>query len=361
MSKLIVLCNRFCNKLIARIRKEADPEVAAQITCFEKLPTEIWQGIASYLPRSSTASLALTCRSAYNTMGIQSLVDMKSPDHKTDKCRFLELMDNRFPGHFLCYSHGIYHPRGLRKAHRRRTAFMDITRPWACDPPSKLFLLSADNNITWATVQLIMRAHRYQPAHGKSVKTLRGNFNGGRGWHTYSKPCIIDDRLLVRVSAYYWIPTGSVLQEDGAGAFPELGVGVTCQHCHANPKLKALCMNALVRFRDARPKPWMKGSFEYWSRLYRCLLCPTEYQVALARPWDFSELDKTLRETYKCHYVLVVRRWIDFGEGRSAESREWVALAGKMAAGRQPTLWDTRGAPTIQERFGDGDDEDAGF
>tara|TARA_R110002060_G_scaffold61055_1_gene70635 strand:- start:994 stop:1329 length:336 start_codon:yes stop_codon:yes gene_type:complete len=62
----------------------------------------------------------------------------------------------------------------------------------------------------------------------------------------------------------------------------------------------------------------------------RCPECPSEYLVELKLAEDKED------PLVRFKQAIVVTRWCDFGDGRSPDGLEWVAINGLEIEGREP-------------------------
>ncbi len=219
---------------------------------------------------------------------------------------------------------------------------------WKCDSGNEMNL--SFKRVPWSAVQLMMRAHKYGPQYGISAKSLDLALGVIDGWIDYSISRIVNNRLLIRVRAHYWIPRASTSQEEIARAVPWPGHGlrITCHHHGGDGGFKGPCLTAVTELSRST-----SDEFTYESVVYRCQFCPSEYQVSLQQARHFGEL--AFSQILRHRYVLAVTRWMDVGECLSNNSREWVALSPRCT----PEYFDFSCIQGIRSRFesseGEGD------
>lgn len=74
------------------------------------LPVELWKPIASYLPPSDRAALAMSSRYFMTCLGPTALKDLNIPDNRNEKLKFLfHSLKGQLPDHYLCDRCVIYH------------------------------------------------------------------------------------------------------------------------------------------------------------------------------------------------------------------------------------------------------------
>ncbi len=334
---------RHCRSMVARITRS---KKTTKRTCFDTLPPELWQMIASYLPLSSAASLILTCRSALALIGTQCWVDLNLRSQSLERMRFLEFLDKSLPRYFLCQQCHIFHRRWRRECLNDGASGVYFFLRWECDLPTRFTLLAPYGaDVTWSAIQLVMRAHRYGPQYGISIRSLHANYHAGMGWSRHSIPRIVDGRLLIRVRALYWIPRPLPPRDEVTCPWPQSTTGITCQHSSRGGWLFKLCLAAVTDLSSSTA-----DEFEHDSELLHCLFCPTEYMVQIRQARHFREMAWPFPQIFRRRYVLSITRWIDIGDGRSILSKEWTALATRNIW-RRLERFDYSGMQGIRSRF----------
>ena len=90
------------------VREEPDAK-PHELTSLEKLPAELLEMIATHLPLSSVATLALCSRRLLQTLGTQYWDLLKDQQHPADRTNFLELIDPEISDLVLCMECKKFH------------------------------------------------------------------------------------------------------------------------------------------------------------------------------------------------------------------------------------------------------------
>lgn len=260
-------------------------------------------------------------------------------------------MDRLLPFHLLCFSCGVYHLRihpGEESLKATRVINSVVNCPNATKPGNKprRIRIAVGHTLPFTFAQLVMRAHRYTPAHGIPLHSLFRRWQDRDSeWMIESSYFIHKGHLLIRVVSRSFatasMPASAqrVLlyspREDYTPYFS------TCSHWR-DGELMNVCKCALGHI----PKPTQTISQQlhrgpqftlptrnanpivslcsYCRPMRRCPECPTEYLVEL----KFAEDKNDPLNRFK--QVIAVTRWSDLGDCQSSNSVEWAAVNGDM-------------------------------
>jgi hypothetical protein len=128
-----------------------------------KLPPELIQHVARFLPPSSAAAFVLSNKHFLVALGNKYLKLEKS-----DRLCFLKTMEQQLPDHLLCHSCLSFHRR-----HRYRSS-CGLQRESLCFRRSGVFHYGLRGNFTllFSDVQQVMNHHRFGESHGFSAKEV---------------------------------------------------------------------------------------------------------------------------------------------------------------------------------------------
>lgn len=167
--------------------------LTAPKSVFDKVPYDIWYLILANLDPASAASIALTCRTAHDLFGKQCFAKLRIHRNFYHRLRFLELMDQSMPAHFLCPYCAIFHQRKSEKnewerrfcigqdqykqkaeydlSGRKYEPFekMEPRFDWTrqqCQSDACEFAVFGNRCLTWSSLHLLYRQHRLGLKHG---------------------------------------------------------------------------------------------------------------------------------------------------------------------------------------------------
>lgn len=313
------------------------------------LSGELWKRIASFLDPVDAVYLALSTKTLSRKLGPTPFRRLNAPENRNDKHAFLHRLDERYPDQLLCFPCAKYHKR-LHPG--KETPKIDyVANPIFLCPNVKASVLprtrlTYNRQLTYAYVQLALRAARYGPSYGIDVNSLARRWKCKEsGWSHRTHYMIHDGRLLLRVKSQHFTPPAKELTEtaerhilyDREEYVPFFSV---CAHWRDGDLMKICkCMMSHV---PAPPDPYHKqlqrgfkvskaaANPDFLVRgcdecrpARRCPECPTEYLVEVQMVEDPT--DKVF--TFK--HAIVVTRWSDLGDGSSPyTSPEWAAING---------------------------------
>ena len=259
------------------------------------LPTEMLQHIASFLPTSSAAALALCSHSLNRFLGTQYWDKLREP-HQEGRIDFLSLLEKDLNDYILCQRCAKLHLPDNRR-------FLDayLSPEWR---PCFKADMSDDSMrhyhyiFRFEHVQMAMKQHRLGLDSGPHVDHLSNTKTYYMGRCTYQasiKARIVFDNFLLRIQDRVLIPPGQVLGEPSA-LFTDL-----CPHLKSFGSGDGRCR--LRHIHDQQRCSRCSG-------LKQCRYCPTEFQI------DHKNFGKR-------GIVVYITRWMDFGAGLTAFDPKW--------------------------------------
>jgi hypothetical protein len=273
--------------------------VSLNSTPFETLPFELVISIAKYLSPSDAASFALSGRRIRAVLGNQHL-DSLRPEASDEPSRL------QMPLDIACDS-CLMHHQLLSERHRdvlyaRREEPLDEVD----DDEIVAMCLSLSESFVDITFRSVMKLHCY----GINCQKLLALFADVDTGHLpgvtnqWASACRISNgRLIFRHQNWILHPAGAT-----SYSLPPSGARlIVCPHyniLHERFNDKLSCR--LDHWRDAQ----RNMSCSVCSGLFQCTYCPTEFQIDVK---DFGAVG----------VALVVTRWLDLGEGRSALDPSW--------------------------------------
>ncbi|KAG4438883.1 hypothetical protein IFR05_005618 [Cadophora sp. M221] len=323
----------------------------------DSLSVKLWGRIASVLPAGDKAALAFSTRTLLMRVGAESWWELEKEENRSEKIRFLLTMDEKLPGHLLCFSCARYHVRtqrgeeSLKKANvLNRVYFCPMVgKPGNVQPRARI---TPGWNLPFTFVQLVTRGQRYGVAtHGIPVNELGRRWKDPYSeWTHQSRYYIHKGHLLMRVTSKSFAgpklpPSGQrhllYNREDYTPYFS------ACAHWQ-DGELMAVCKCALSHIPEnrqtaaeqlkqgpsihrnlLRPNP-IVSLCSRCRPMRRCPECPSEYLVELKLAEDKEDPMVRFKQ------AIVVTRWCDFGDGKSPDGVEWAAINGLEIEGRKP-------------------------
>lgn len=177
-------------------RPSKEKEVCAKSAYIERLPIEIWQYIASYLPIVSAASLTICNRYLLNVLGTRYWHELSTKPAL--KAEFLSSFEKDLPNHWICYYCAVFHQRHQDQESRWDFFIRDFKHMY--DPPcvtrNWIHVGWGDIGIKHYQVQLAMNQHRYGLSHGVSVKSFYHPWTATRGRQSLDKSYFMRARIV---------------------------------------------------------------------------------------------------------------------------------------------------------------------
>lgn len=337
-------------KSVSRLDPQSlDPDTKAGDRRTASVPDGIWNRIISYTSPATAASLAFASKAFRHRLGPQPWVVLNYPKNSEYKIEFLASLDSQLPDHLLCFRCITYHRRVQRGQERlRATATLNplFICPWASEPteiPLRM-RIAPGHTLPFTFVQLVMRAHRYEPDYGISSESLSRRWKCRESeWSHQSRYFINKGHFLIRVVSKSFAqpalpPSGLrhllYSREDYSPYFS------ACAHWR-DGELMNVCKCALGHIpkpketiaQQLRSGPQISNSMRNVNPIVslcsqcrpmrRCTDCPTEYLIEI----KFEE-DKNDPVT-KFKQAIVVTRWSDLGDGTTPLSGAWAACNGE--------------------------------
>lgn len=290
------------------------------------LPPELWLLVGDFLPLEAQAALAFTCYSMAQTLGGKSWAQLR---HDVDsKLAFLRLLNDTFPGHWLCYRCAKYRARVNERDTRAGREHPCHHTCWGTNGCTSL--VPALARLEFADVHLEMRAHRLGPQFGLKVPSFdRLQRHSTPPGYTYSlDTAVVGGRLLLCLSS-----ATSLTEVEGFNEYHlrrHMGV---CYHFEG--EIMDLCHCVLSH--NANPDGLIQCS--ECLPLRRCHSCASEYLLRGERIFPSG-----------CRLTLY--RWSDMGDGLDPSSREWTAASTIWAvSGSKNKVFGLNGLPSVCKRF----------
>lgn len=321
------------------------------------LSVKLWGRIASFLAPGDQAALALSSRTLLMRVGAESWWELEKEENRSEKLRFLMTLDKQLPGHLLCFSCAKYHKRiqrgeeSLKRANVLNPIYNCpmVGKPGHVAPRARI---TPGWNLPFTFVQLVMRGARYGVStHGIPVNELGRRWKDPYSeWTHQSRFYVYKGHLLMRVTSKSFAgaklpPSGQrhllYSREDYTPYFS------ACAHWR-DGELMDVCKCALSHIPEnrqtaaqqlkqgptihrnlLRPNP-IVSLCSRCRPMRRCPECPSEYLVELKLAEDKED------PLVRFKQAIVVTRWCDFGDGKSPDGLEWVAINGLEIEGREP-------------------------
>jgi hypothetical protein len=283
---------------------------------FNKLPPELWLDIIEFLSPASAASLTYTCRWMYNQYGERPCSILKLPGHEQDKLELLSYLDADLPKHRLCHPCAIFHRRKSLGAEQKEVK-ANYGGCWiGCERRAGETKLGTGYSLTWPSIRSVMRACRFGPEYGMSLDVLARVWENDDGWKHRAEPSIVNGRLLMKVQSALPVDwaTESIFKNRISDIMRHSWLGC----------LQEIVKCALHHIRS--DESYTIGDC-FCKSLRRCPECPTEYMIETKRISNISGDMRKSMEARGVQHVLIVTKWMDYGEGKSPLSPEWQALA----------------------------------
>lgn len=268
------------------------------LSSLERLPFELLQHIASHLPASSAASLALCSHHVRDVIGTQCWVAIRAPS--PEKRKFLSYMEQDLPDHRLCDRCAQFHRRD--PVEERMRILLDLRPKRKCAQEDGVAQFYPWIDIQFYHVQLAMNRHRFGPAHGLHLSKFSRSFPEDvirRDPKTWMQARIVDDTFILRWETKILIGA-SVTFDD----VRRIGLRI-CPHLWSYHYNNLLFKTIACRFGHAET-----GTCNDCTGLIQCRFCPTEFELSQHSLGPQA-------------YVLVLTVWRNFGSGRSSKDPRW--------------------------------------
>lgn len=316
----------------------------------QRLPSELWERIATFLSLADAAHLAISSKLFHDMLGRGPLEALRLPENRVERIRFLNHLDRHLPGHLLCFPCGVYHRRTSVGGEKLKADF--VNNPlYLCPSVKSSYLprmrLAFGRELPYSFVQLATRHATQSQQHGVHPDTLARRWKDAQsGWFHQTRYIVHDGRLLMRVRSNIFAPPSltptaeRMLLYDREDYLPffsvcahwrdgELMRLVKCALSHVPPPQETLLhqIRQSPRVRDWIVKPgFMARMCDECRPARRCPECPTEYLIEV----NITEDKDDPYNRFK--HMLVVTRWSDLGDGSSpTASPEYCAVNGIKA------------------------------
>lgn len=306
---------------------------------FKKLPLDLVGYLAEFLAPSAAASLTLTCKPIRHILGNQYLDRLWARDFEPDRRTFLKLLDKDLPNHVVCSYCNQLH-LGDKRRHYSLLLSLCGTRP-LCEIAEKEQDVHRyiNPNFSYVQLQSARKLHhsRYDKEHSQKLYNML----------SYDKINIYNTHSHQQVS-YIWFTRGRFIycQQDRFRFCHQNCLSrskkrgcIECRHGGEDSVLTVLlslvvCPHLQYPLTETKFESIMTCRASHWniarlnrtcatcSGLHQCKTCPTEFQFDTL---DYSESDRR----------LILTRWLDLGEGQTAEDPKWTSHIGSGGGGQE--------------------------
>ncbi|KAI9880202.1 MAG: hypothetical protein M1830_004788 [Pleopsidium flavum] len=288
-----MVCNFFTRA------KDNNGEERIRISLIE-LPVEILQFIASLLPVSSAASLALCNHSICHAIGTQFWHALRREDQSNPKLDFLLCLERDLRSFILCHRCLKLHRRDPVEGPKQR--YYGNRERQCVKEDGVLRNYAFDYNMKYKHVRLVMNAQRSGPSHGIPLDALRHVWSRkNSNLKVWLEPRIVADELLLRARSRV------LMHFEREFKHVKKYILKICPHltAHDDDNLLAHLITCRLSHLDNRPCLFCDG-------LRQCRSCPTEFQVEIE---DLGEAG----------VAVLVTAWNNLGSGRSPSDPKWRA------------------------------------
>lgn len=279
--------------------------------CVGHLPTTVWLNVASYLPLSDQACLAISCSYLHDRLKTQPggdgtpsppgvLQKLKTAHQWRERNKFLFRAFDFFPDtHEFCEECSIYHLQNSTQPHSLLSEIINVDEG------------IGNVELTWDGLQEMNVKIRGKSA--PQIATLEIDDMYFESWEVDAFLAIHKDKCLIFWFFRQYI-TSRVLQKPSS----QVHLPILCKHDASwsmKPELKSM-LNKV-------PRPWQDfdSTFELQSMRYQCGFCPTEAVMHISDLTSAKE-----RADHGAKYVTEIVSVMDIGSGYTTHSREWAAL-----------------------------------
>ena len=260
----------------------------------QMIPTEMVQHIASFLPYSSAACLALASRHLRSCLGQQYLPILGS-DHfanigAIEHNLFLSLLERDLPGYTHCeicrILHPVYGTEGLRYSSVELIGW--VRRGWPCIDMMEKARVTWGYDLSWRAIQLVMRRHHLGGSYWISIENLCRHTQG----MDTVEARIIEDELYLRMEVHMSIPRPEI-------HLPNLWF---CPHSVTSH----ISSNDFVQNIRCGASHFQQTTCPTCSGVKRCPACFMEYTIQK-----------------EGRYGILVTAWHNFGAGKDKLDPKW--------------------------------------
>lgn len=265
-----------------------------------KLPTELLQMIAGYLPISDLAALALSCHRLYHVVGTSW-----SPLKEEDRSAFLTVLQRDLPSMYLCQTCVRFHSFDQQEGPRKWWLGQANRR---CQFKAGWVYNGGHYGLHFYYVQLVMNRHFFGPKHGIPLDALAHTaVNTESCGVVISRACcprIVKSELFL-AATYQFHHKKGVLE---LLKFIDSHYFRICHHLSTD----SLSSISMRRFPELFKDPSEGSSGNTRSDIRRCCdFCLTDYGLVI-----LDQGEKGAK--------LVVNTWHQLGSGRTPQDPKWI-------------------------------------
>lgn len=281
-----------------------------------KLPVEVVQEIASYLPRESAASFCLSSSYICYAIGTEQLhAYLKAALSKIQKRANLQIVERAFPSHWYCPWCDVFHkhetaggPKNFAKETKRDCAEFNS-------------FLRAGNHyvLAYHHVRMAMNRHSWGPDYGIGLEEFSYQQKGSNKILNVSCPAnmdistrIVANKFLLNVHYAISVPISLTKRSEFYqrlwASLPQIVVGHRNDRDGHNGMLYDI----------------QHSTSNFWkSDVDVCKTCATDYAVSAAYPQ--VEATESCAGVNPKNVEIVIEVWRDLGNGKSPFDTQWRA------------------------------------
>ncbi|MCJ1358093.1 MAG: hypothetical protein MMC33_008091 [Icmadophila ericetorum] len=172
----------------------------------QKLPLEIFQHIASFLPTGSAASLALCSHALMLSLGRQYWFRLR--EEREQRRQFLRYIERNTPGFYFCHCCVKLHPlKAVPRLGRSRKATSHAALHGGCFSAGGHLALGPLHDIEYTHVQLALSRYRWGSEHGIDLGQLTlddPKYHLRKARHLTITPRIVNSELILKVQHIFF-------------------------------------------------------------------------------------------------------------------------------------------------------------
>jgi hypothetical protein len=276
---------------------DQDPSAVARL---DKLPVEVIQRIAEFLPPDSAACLILSKKILALAIGHRSWVALRSKQFRYERLKFLILMQRDLLEWVLCYHCEKLHPVKRKPISYTTWLYLDEIR---CSEADGIVELLPNYILRWQHAHMIMKLNRLNSTNNDWLNAL-SHFNFRCGVpYAYCCARIANEHLLVKLE--YRI----LLRRDANFDQVHLVFPAVCPHWKCFDEDQGLAKVLRCHLSHKSNNPCAEC-----IRMVQCQWCATEFVVAfLDSTWSFNG------------HALYITAWKDLGPCQTPFDSRWRA------------------------------------
>lgn len=273
------------------------------------LSTELVMHVAEFLPISSAALFALSCRTAYKILGPRFWTGLASKSQGAQRYEFLlQLSKDLSPEYMPCYHCGILHICELSGGGRYAPAYprTTATHCFVAELDGQLSKI-LHRNFDFGAFRMTMKRNRTGLEYKRWLEILSYGPQEHEIMWKYTSEVrldvrIINDSLMVCSERRTLLPPGLTVRRLDPYDFS------VCPHVKS--KVRGGNLNLPESAECMMDHKHTVNRCVRYSDLASCTQCATEYELCLEECADYGLL-------------VVVRKWMDLGKGETVADPKW--------------------------------------